>query len=190
MTASRDQLTNLVPRSAKRALRRQYLARLATVALMLGVFVIIVHGVLLAPAYLYAHAQAEREQAELDRITAAVSTDEEAEVKKRVWAVQNDIEYLGRLSALPTASGAVRAILLVPHAGITLSGFTFAGPAGTTTPAKMTVSGTASTRDALRQYADSLGSLPYVSDAALPISAYAKDSAIPFTITLTGTLKP
>ncbi len=54
----------------------------------------------------------------------------------------------------------------------------------------MTVSGMAATRDALRQYATALGGLPYVSKADLPISAYAKDSDITFTITLTGTLTP
>ncbi len=190
MSTVRDQLTNLLPRSAKRALRRQYFVRLVTVALGLGVFVIAVHAALLVPTYLYAHAEAARQQAELDRIAESVSSAEEKEVKNRIASVQSDIEYLGRLSALPTASGAIHAILLVPHGGIRLSGFTYAGPDGTAAAAKMTVSGTASTRDALRQYVDSLSSLPYVSSADLPISAYAKDSAIPFTITLTGSLMP
>ncbi len=48
----------------------------------------------------------------------------------------------------------------------------------------------AQTRDALRGYVEALNQLPYVSKADLPISAYAKESAIPFMVTLTGSLQP
>lgn len=189
MTTRYSELTNLVPASAARALRREYFVRLATMSLGLATLAIAVHGVLLLPAYLYAHAEANREQAQLDRMAASASTAQERAVKAQIASVQSDIAYLGRLSKQPTASGAIRAVLAVPHPGIRLSGFTFTAPASDA-QAGMAVSGTASTRDALRAYAASLGQLPYVSKADLPISAYAKDSDIPFTVTLTGSLLP
>lgn len=189
MTNLYSELTNLVPTSKLRGLRREYFVRLTSVALALATFVVVIHGILLMPAYLYAHTQAAREQAELDRLAASATTAQERAIKEQIGAVQSDITYLGRLGTLPTASGAIRDVLAVPHPGIKLSGFTFTAPSATA-QAQMTVTGTASTRDALRAYVTSLSQLKYVSKADLPISAYAKDSAIPFTVTLTGSLLP
>ena len=189
MSTRYSELTNLLPAHKARALRREYFVRLVTMALGLGTAAIVIHGVLLLPAYLYAHTEAAREQAEIDRIASSAGTKQERAVKAQINAVRSDITYLGRLGTQPTASGAIRAILAVPHPGIKLSGFTFTAPTPTS-QAQLAVTGTASTRDALRAYATSLGQLPYVSKADLPISAYAKDSAIPFTVTLTGSLLP
>jgi Tfp pilus assembly protein PilN len=54
----------------------------------------------------------------------------------------------------------------------------------------MEISGIADTREDLRSYESALSALPFVTNADLPISDYAKASAIPFTITLTGSLAP
>jgi len=48
----------------------------------------------------------------------------------------------------------------------------------------------ADNRETLRQYLGVLDALPQVAKAELPISAYAKEKDIGFTITLTGTLEP
>lgn len=189
MSQRYSELSNLLPASKKRALRREYFVRLATVALGLATLLVIVHGILLLPAYLYTHAEVSSEQAQLDRMAASASSAQEQAVNAQINSVQSDIKYLSRLSSLPTASDAVRAIIAVPHTGVTLSGFTYTAPTATA-PAQMEVTGVASTRDTLRAYVALLGQLPYVSNADLPISAYAKDSAIPFTVTLTGSLKP
>lgn len=189
MNAPYSELSNLLPRSKKRALRREYFVRLVTVALGLVTVLIVVHGILLAPAYIYAHEQSVREQGDLDRFAASASSAQQREVNAQIVAVTADIAYLGRLSSVPTASGAIRAILAVPHPGVALTGFTFTAPTKTE-QAHMAITGIASTRDVLRSYVSSLGQLSYVSKADLPISAYAKESAIPFTITLTGSLKP
>lgn len=184
------ELTNLLPRSGQRALRRGYFLRLINITVWLAVIALCIHGILLAPAYLYARAEVKREQTELNRISSSSSTAEERSIQTHIASVKGDITYLGRLATLPTASGAIRAVLQVPHSGIQITGFTYTAPSGTSHTAQMSVTGTANTRDGLRQYAQALGQLSYVSNADLPISAYAKDSDIPFTITLTGSLTP
>jgi hypothetical protein len=184
------ELTNLLPRSGVRALRRGYFIKLAIVTVALAIIALIIHGALLLPSYLYAHQEVAREQGELDRISSSNSSAQERDIQTHIASVKSDIEYLGRLGTLPTASGAFRAVLQVPHPGIKIAGFTFTAPSGTAHTAQMTVTGTAATRDQLRAYVQALGQLPYVSNADLPISAYAKDNAIPFTITLSGSLTP
>ena len=128
MSTPHTELTNLLPRYSIRALRREDFIRVATVALGLGVLVIIAHGILLFPAYLYARSEVKREQAELDSMTASATSAQEKEISARITSVQEDIEFLGRLNSQPTASGAVRALLATPHTGISLTGFTFTAP--------------------------------------------------------------
>jgi hypothetical protein len=190
MSKLSSELTNLLPRASVRGLRREYFVRLTTIALGLATIALVVHGVLLIPAYLYTHAEVVREQQELSAMTASASTQEERDINARIAAVKADISYLSRLSTQPTASAAVRAILDVPHPNVKLTGFTFALPSTGTGSAQMTVSGTAANRDALRAYVASLGQQPYITKADLPISAYAKETNIEFTVTLTGTFQP
>lgn len=183
------ELTNLLPKHLVRAFRRHYFLRVATLACLLLAGLVIVHGLLLAPSYMFAHNEVSRETAQLATLYASLHTTEEVQVRARLTALSANVAYLNQLGTTTAASAALRAVLSVPHTGITLSGFTFAPPIGKAS-GTMGISGMAATRDALRAYALALGQLPFVTNADLPISAYAQDSNIPFTITLTGTLRP
>lgn len=180
------ELTNLLPKSAVDRLRQSYYLRLATVAGVLIVFVILVHGMLLIPSFLYARSQVAVAEDQISRLTAQLETSEGKVVEDRIAGLRADVEYLSRLSALSTGSSAVRGVLGVSRSGVSLSGFTYAAPDAATSSPKMTISGTATTRDSLRQFAQSLQSVPGVESAELPISAYAQETDIPFTVTLVG----
>jgi Tfp pilus assembly protein PilN len=179
------ELTNLLPEARKRRFRRQYFLRLGTVTLVLLAFVVFLHGVLL-----YARGEAARAEADLATIKASADTAGEAEVTARQTRLQAAAANLSRLGTVPTASAALRAVLAVSRPGIALTGFTFTAPAAANAPAHMQVTGVAISRDTLRQYSAALGALPFVANADLPISAYAKETDIDFTIALTGTLLP
>lgn len=183
------ELTNLLPRHRIRAFRRGYFLRLGTLALLLLAGIVIAHGLLLLPAYLYAKGEVARETTQLASLNARLQNSEEKQVQIRLAALADNVKYLGRLSTTPTASAAISAVLKVPRTGITLSGFTFTPPT-LKEGGRMVISGTASSRDTLRAYALALGQLSFVTNADLPISAYAMENNIPFTITLTGTLTP
>lgn len=180
-----DQI-NLLPSLDQRGLRRRYFMRLGTVALVAGMLVLAVHTLLLVPTYLFARSQVRAEQASLDTLTAASQSSEEREVRTRQNALTATITSLNALSGAPTASASLRAVLAVARPGVALTGFSYQAPDPKTGLGTITVSGTASTRDALRSYDSALGALSFVKNADLPISAYAKETQIPFTITLTG----
>jgi hypothetical protein len=185
-----DELTNLLPQAQKRAFRRLYFSRLIAVALFLGALFVLAQAILLTPTYLYANGEAKRQRAELEAANAAAQTSEEQEARARASLLNTTVASLARLSSAPQATAAVRAVLAVPRPGVSLTGFAFAAPSGSNTSSRMQVSGVAATRDSLRQYASALGALPFVTSADLPISAYAKEKDIPFTITLSGSLRP
>lgn len=179
--------TNLLPKDRLRALQQTYFLRLAVVSLMVLAGVLVVHGVLLLPSYLYLDGQVKERTSTLAHIEAQLAQNEEKEVRARIASLTADAAYLARLGEVSKASTAVSSIVAVPRSGIRLTGFSFAP---TEEGATMTVTGTATTREALRAYESVLSEQAYITSAVLPISAYAKDSNIPFTITLTGPFLP
>lgn len=182
------ELTNLLPEERIRALRQLYFLRLTVVSLIVLSGVAVVHGVMLLPSYLYLRNQVAEREASLARLTTTLAGSEEQEIGMRVAALAADSAHLARLSSVPKASAAVSAIIALPRQGIRLTGFSFAPEAEG--GATMAVSGVASTREALRRFEQKLAEEPYVTKADLPISAYAKENDIAFTITLTGPLMP
>lgn len=189
-----SELTNLLPEARTRQFRRRYFLRLTTVAFVLLAFLVLLHAVLLLPTYLYARSETARGKAELATLDASADSAGEAKVTERQALLQGTATNLARLGTAPTASAALRTALAVPRPGVALTGFTFTAPVAPNSPAYMQITGIAGSRDALRQYATALGALPFVTGADLPISAYAKEADIEFTITLTvtfsGTLRP
>ncbi len=108
-------------------------------------------------------------------------------MQTRLTNLKNNSGRLLTLASSPSATTVIRTLLAIPHSGITLTSFTFR--AGTP-EGRVTITGSATTRDALRQYHLALSSLSFAKSAELPLSAYAKESNIPFTITLMGSLVP
>lgn len=183
------ELTNLLPKSRRKANRAAYFFRLSTVGVLMLALLVVISGILLVPTYLYLAQQVTANEARVAHLDEALASSEEQAVNARLEQLAQDASHLAELSSKASASGAIRAVLAVSRPGIALSGFTFtAGKEGE--EHRMTVSGLAASRESLRRYDQALAALPFVSSANLPISAYAAESNIPFTITLTGTLLP
>ena len=183
------ELTNLLPHSRIAALRRDYFLRLGTVAVLALVALVGTHGVLLIPSYVFIEQQTMAREMTLAALEATLATDEEREADVRLSALRDDTVYLARLESVSTASAAIRAILALPRPGVQLTSFTFEPPAGEK-EGRMTVAGMADTRNTLRRYSLELSALPFVTSTDLPISAYAKERDILFSIALTGPLRP
>ncbi len=181
------ELTNLLPEERIRAFRRGYFFKLGTVAAVAGAIVVLAHAALLAPAYLYLKDEVALEQAHLDEIAANLAASGEGEMRTRQKQLEADAARLVALASSPQATNVIRAVLQVPRTGIEISGFTFHAPQP---DGRFAITGTAATRESLRQYALALSKLSFAKSADLPLSAYAKESDIPFTITLTGPLMP
>ena len=182
-------LTNLLPPRRKRLLAHEYLFRLGTVAVWLAVILVVIHGLLLFPSYLYVNQQERAREDQLQTLKASASGATEQELAIRIEAIEKKAKQLAALGTQASASGALRAVLVVPRTGISLHGFMYA-PAAAKDSNRLTLAGTAASRESLRLYLEALSALPFVTKAELPISAYAKERDIDFTITLTGSLIP
>ena len=180
-------LINLLPKSAVNAFKRDYQFRFATLCVLTLVFILIINMLLLVPAYIYAHSHAASLQAKLDSLDQLMQTNDQSQVATRIANLTKEQTYLQGLQKAPKDSALLDAVLASPRPGISLTTFAItppaAGGAGT-----IVLTGTADTREDLRAYTVSLGTLKFVSNVNLPISAYASESNIPFTITLSGSL--
>lgn len=183
-------LINLLPVDRLRAFRRTYFVRLAVVSVSLAAVAILIHTVLLVPTYLLIGAEQGTREREAARLAEAVASSEGRSAAQKLASLDADASYLLGLSGSPKASAEVRAVLAAPHAGISLDGLAYAPPTGDAGNGKMTVRGVAATREALRAYAEALRAVGGIAAVDLPIGAYAKESAIDFTITLTGSFNP
>jgi hypothetical protein len=186
---SYPELTNLLPLDRIAGLRREYYIHLATIGMFTLAAVIIGSGALLMPAYLYLNQQIQSREATVAGLDARLANSEGKAETKRLATLSASATYLARLATSTSATGAMGGVLAVPRTGITLTGISYTPPVHAS-DGKMVLTGMASTRETLRTYDQALTDLPFVSNVDLPISSYAKDTDIPFAITLTGTLTP
>lgn len=177
-----SELTNLLPPSRQNLLAREYFFRLGVVAVSLCIVLVLAAAVLLVPTYVFLTGNAQAKEARLANIKSTLSSANEVALSARLKALSNDATALTLLSKKQTASTVMRAALAVSRPGITLSGFTYTSAGGKNT---LGLTGIASARDTLRNYQLALQSAPFARSADLPVSAYAKDTNIAFTITIT-----
>lgn len=178
-----DELTNLLPLERSRAISREYHFRLGVVALSFVSLLLLSAAVLLIPTYVFLVRGANVKEAQLAHIKSVLSASDEAALSARLTALSDDAKALMALSDKPVVSKIMTAALAVSRPGIVLSSFTYT-PATGKNPATFALSGVAATRDSLRNYQLALQDAPIASAASVPVSAYAKDANIAFTVTL------
>ena len=157
---------------------------MGVVGIVLISALMLVATMLLVPAYVLLTKSTSAKEARLTSMEAALSSEDEKELSARLAALTQDTATLAALRDAPSASGIMRSVLAVARPGVTLSGFVYT-PTADKTLGTLAISGTATTRDGLRNYQLALQNAPFARFATLPISAYAKDTDIAFTITIT-----
>ncbi len=180
----RNGLTNLVPIERQRVFSRDYLLRLGVVSVILANVLVVVAGILLIPTYVYLVATTDAKTIRLANIKTTLTSEDEKQLSDRLAVLARDADILITLQTLPSASAITRALFGISRSGITLTGITYV-PVDETKEGVLAITGIAVTRNALRNYQLALANASFSRGADLPVSAYAKDSNISFTITVT-----
>jgi len=176
--------TDLLPPERQRAISREYFLHLCATAALFVTGLVLAATVLLVPTFVFLSKSMRAKEAHLANIESAFSSTDEAALSARLTALSRNAATLSSLARAPSASATVRTALAISRPGIVLSGFVYA-PVSGTRPGTLSISGVAATRDALRSYQLALSSSSFATSADLPVSAYAKDSDILFTIVVT-----
>jgi hypothetical protein len=179
-----SELTNLLPIERQKDLRREYFFRMGVVIIVSISLLTLIASVLLIPTYVFLSGDVKAKKEQLENIKSQFSSSDEASLSSRLAALSSDAASLIALSNTKSVGTIIRGILAIPHPGISLLNFSYVTPSGLNSKA-VTISGISATRSSLRNYQLSLQSDPSVLSAVLPVSAYAKDTEIAFTITIT-----
>lgn len=179
-----DKLTNLLPLDRQQALFREYFLRLSVVFIALMTALTLVAAMLLLPTYMFLTQSAATKTVRLSNIESVLASSDEKILSAHLTSLSNNATVLLALGKVPSVSAVLRSVLAIPRAGVSLSGFAYT-PVSGNVPGSLSISGTAQTREALRSYQLALESAPFAVSADLPVSAYAKDTNIAFTITVT-----
>ena len=180
-----NELTNLLPFDRQRALARDYLLRLGVVGTILVTTLVLIAALLLLPTYVFLSKSMDAEEKRLATIESTLSAINGSELSARLSALTSDARILTALADAPSASATIREALAVSRPGISLTGLVYTPENAETSGGTLSIAGTAATRDALRNYQLALQDAVFARTAVLPVSAYAKDSDIAFTITVT-----
>ncbi len=175
--------TNLLPEERQKTLRREYFLRLGTVAMVFLIALVSFAAILISPTYVFLLRNAHAKNVQLMNIVLNASSTNNSLLFTQIGALSDSAKTLEGLSDVPSVSETFRAVLAVPHPGITLSGFSYTVTSNKKAN-KLAISGVSATRDALRNYQMALQSMSFTDSADLPVSVYAKDSNINFTITV------
>ncbi len=183
----RNKQINLLPVSRQRLNVRSYYLRFGVVAIALATALLIVATVLLIPTYVFLTGSASTKTTQLAHIQSTLSSSKEVALSARLKALSNEAKTLAGLADKPSASKIFSSVLHISRPGIIILGFTYTPVTGRGKDI-LVLSGKATTRNALRNYQLSLQSAPFATSVDLPVSAYAKDTNIPFLITMKLTI--
>lgn len=172
---------NLLPEQRLASRQRDVAVRLGVVACVLVVALTVIGALLLIPTQLLLAQMLEVKQSELATLEANHTTSDQASVSGRLHTLLNNVAAVTALKNSSSMSGTLQKILAMPHAGITI--FNMSYTLGT--PPTLLISGTAATRDDLHNYQAAMQAASFIHTSSLPVSSYAKDVLVPFTITVT-----
>ncbi|MDB5244855.1 MAG: hypothetical protein JWN18_725 [Parcubacteria group bacterium] len=174
-------LTNLLPPERQREIARDYIVRVSTVAVMLVTILVVVAGALLLPLYVYLAQAASVKAERLRSVETTLGSSEDVSLSERLTALTSDASTLGMLASSTSVAATIRNVLGIAHAGASLTSLNYTPAMGAGT---VVLSGTAATRDALSTYKLALERSALSKSVVLPVSSFAQDTKISFTITL------
>lgn len=173
-------MINLIPPAGHRVVKREYILRVgATYAFLFGL-VCFVLGVAYVPTYVLIKAQID---------TMSIVTERERGEGETLKIIENEIrmthEVLTQLQSVKdsiTPSDAIGAIEKATPTGVSFKTFTISETKGNITAIQ--VQGVATTRETLIRFKRDVEELEIFSTAEVPISDLAKDTNLPFTMTV------
>ncbi len=176
-------MINLLPEQQRKEVRREYFSRLAIVSCLFASLCFLAGTAALLPSFILSRA---REAALSDQAAVLRHSVELASATGADKKLQDAKDRLALLSARlrePVPRELLSLLIGQKKNGITLNRFAFArNPSGAVV---ITVGGSASDRETLVAFSETLRKVPAFTASNLPISSFAQSQSIPFTITVT-----
>jgi len=174
---------DLLPYSEKKSIKVEYGLRRAIVALGFLLATIISGIIFLVPPLVISSFRLREVTATEASLASNASIKKQQEIKLAIQTANKKLDTLASASGA-SATGVLTGIAAMKSADMTITSFDLARSA-TGTSSAVTVKGMAKDRETLLAFANKLKSDPAYASVDLPISNFAKDTNISFTLTVT-----
>ena len=172
---------NLIPEEKKKKLEKEYTLRLsATATIFLG-SICLVALILLIPSYVISNSRLKEAQKKNDALISALSLSNTKSATDVLKTISADSDALKGTLQYPALASLIETIATSKPEGIVINSIDFSSGSS---PDTVTLGGVASTRDSLVAFSGLFQSNPLFQNASLPISDFAKDRDIDFSLTL------
>ncbi len=171
---------NLLPESEKKILRREYARRRAFVFFIACGALIVIAVVMLIPSYVLSHVKYGAAITDRDATTKE-SKDSPALPVGDMQHIQDLLTFVGTGQPATTSSSIITTVAMARPKGIKILSISLVWG---DKPAAQ-VRGISATRESLRTFTDALKTSNIFDAVDLPVSSFAKDADIPFTIGMT-----
>ena len=174
---------NLIPQSLKGYILTDYKERRIIVVLAGVILLILIAFVFLAPSLGYLFFEEKNILAEVE---AMKSLDQFKKVDQVETSIKDANEQLRALLTEVSPVDPIRAIervIEVKNSGVHITDLQYQEI--TATSSSLVMKGSADKRDALKQFVTNVQALPGFADVVLPVSNFAKDKDIDFSISVT-----
>lgn len=175
-------MLNILATTEKKNVLLEYRLRLAVVSVFAIGSLVLASLILLAPSYVLALSKYGTAEKQLAVLEAKYSgTGQEKEIGAQIRDINTKILLLlsGDTSTRLSPSEATLNILKIKSSAIKISAFTYDA---TATQERIVLTGTATDRDSLATFIETLKKDPTFTSITLPISSYVKSTNIDFSI--------
>jgi len=176
-------MNHLLTGEDKKAAKREYRLRLIAVGLLLFFAALVIGAVSLLPSLFLTRSKKSSLDAEEAAIAAGNGAAEEKSLTDEVALSRKKLAMLAPDLSDKTVFAALHAVLAAKPSDISVTGFYFAH----SDPTHISLTGVAAKRESLVEYQKQLVASGLFTNVDTPLSDFAGNSNIGFTITLTGT---
>jgi hypothetical protein len=171
---------NLLPLEEKKKIRRLYLTRFAVASLLVFTFLTVATSVLLMPSFIIAMQKHKAAQVRKEIITNTISASEKSNIKEELIVFKKNVDLLK--PADTSLLQLIEKVLVHKEEGVSISSFAY--NVVSSGNKQVIIGGIASERDKLFQFQKKLEQEKTFARVDLPISNFAKDKDIIFTMTI------
>lgn len=180
-------MSNLLPELEKKNLRKEYLARILVLFLLMLLVTFILASVYLLPSYFSSKDKARLTEERVVFLKSYSDKNKETNPDLILRETKEKLDILSKDSNLITLSQAIKKIIQKRPSAIKLDAFVYRTISPT--ELRLSVSGIAKDRDSLINFTDLLKEDRDFSGVKLPVSNLAPNKNIDFTINITLNLE-
>ena len=172
-----------LPHEARQAVAKEYKKRLLLIYVVIVAFASIAWIASLVPSYVLVTIRRDEMLAQKSTSTMAKDADRLTSIEKEVDLAREKISTLNLVTSKQSISFVLSKLFAHISPGIALNALsvTRGGTNGT-----LSISGVATTREALVSFSKTLEGEPFFKKVELPVSNFTKGRDVPFTISLSA----